>query len=271
MTRILAVCTDDFGLTLGISQAISELAHAGRITIVSCMPQAPAWRASLPLLADLPVGVQRGLHFNLTEGAPLSAELRRVWPQFLPLPRLILAAHLRQLPLAALAAEWAAQWQAFSDATGAAPQFVDGHQHVHHLPGVRSVVLDAITALPEVPAVRNTGHLTGPGFGLKRRLIEGTGGWALQRALVQRGIRHNPSLTGAYDFVEPDYGGQMRGWLAQLPASGGLLFCHPGHLQAEASVVDPIAPARVRELAYLGSNAFHRDLQAADVVLGSAW
>lgn len=271
MTRILAVCTDDFGLTLGISQAISELAHAGRITIVSCMPQAPAWRASLPLLAGLPAGVQRGLHFNLTEGAPLSAELRRVWPQFLPLPRLILAAHLRQLPLAALAAEWSAQWQAFADGTGVAPQFVDGHQHVHHLPGVRSVVLQALAGLPEVPAVRNTGHLTGPGFGLKRWLIEGTGGRALQRTLVQRGIRHNPSLTGAYDFMDPDYGGQMRGWLAALPAVGGLLFCHPGHPQAVATVADPIAPARVRERAYLGSAAFHHDLQAADVVLGSVW
>ncbi|BDT68153.1 chitooligosaccharide deacetylase [Comamonadaceae bacterium OS-1] len=271
MTRTLAVCTDDFGLTLGISQAIGELAHAGRITAVSCMPQAPAWRASLPLLADLPAQVQRGLHFNLTEGTPLSAELRRIWPQFLPLPRLILAAHLHQLPLAALAAEWAAQWQAFADASGAAPQFVDGHQHVHHLPGVRDVVLQAIGALPTVPAVRNTGHLTGPGFGLKRWLIEGTGGRALQRALVQRGIRHNPSLTGAYDFIDPDYGGQMRGWLAALPAAGGLLFCHPGYREQVPTVADPIAEARVRERAYLASDIFLQDLQATNVVLGSVW
>ena len=271
MTRTLAVCTDDFGLTVRISQAISELAHAGRVTIVSCMPQAPAWRASLPLLADLPAVVQRGLHFNLTEGAPLSAELRRIWPQFLPLPRLILAAHLRQLPLAALAAEWAAQWKAFTDATGAVPQFVDGHQHVHHLPGVRGVVLEAIAALPSLPAVRNTGNLTGPGFGVKRWLIEGTGGRALQRVLVQRGIRHNPSLTGAYDFIDPDYGAQMRGWLAALPAAGGLLFCHPGYKEDLSTVADPIAPARVRELAYLASDAFVHDLQAADVVLGSVW
>ena len=271
MTRTLSVCTDDFGLTLGISQAISELAHAGRITVVSCLPQAPGWRASLPLLASLPASVQRGLHFNLTEGIPLSAELRRVWPQFLTLPRLILAAHLRRLPLTALAAEWAAQWQAFADATGAAPQFVDGHQHIHHLPGVRGVVLDAIAGLPNVPAVRNTGHLTGPGFGVKRRLIEGTGGRALQRALLQRGIRHNPSLVGAYDFMEPDYAGLMRGWLAALPATGGLLFCHPGYQEDVPTVADPIASARVRELAYLGSDAFSQDLQAANVVLGSVW
>jgi hypothetical protein len=125
--------------------------------------------------------------------------------------------------------------------------------------------------LPSVPAVRNTGHLTGPGFGVKRWLIEGTGGWALQRALRQRGIRHNPSLTGAYDFIDPDYGSQMRGWLAALPAAGGLLFCHPGHREAVPTVADPIAPARVRELDYLGSDAFLHDLQAAKVVLGPVW
>ena len=271
MTRTLAVGTDDFGLTLDISRAISELAHAGRVAVVSCMPHAAAWRASLPLLAGLPDCVQRGLHFNLTEGVPLSAELRRIWPQFLPLPRLILAAHLRQLPLAALAAEWTAQWQTFTDATGAEPQFVDGHQHVHHLPGVRNVVINAITQRASVPAVRNTGRLVGPGFGVKRGLIESTGGRALQRTLVQRGIRHNPSLVGAYDFIDPNYGGRMRGWLAALPAAGGLLFCHPGYQEAVPTVADPIAPARVRERAYLASDTFLKDLLAADVMLGSVW
>jgi len=35
-----------------------------------------------------------------------------------------------------------------------APAFIDGHQHVHALPGVREVVLDAIAAGPAAPAVR---------------------------------------------------------------------------------------------------------------------
>jgi len=223
----------------------------------------------VPLLRALPPDVERGLHFNLTEGVPLSAELRRHWPRFPSLPRLILAAHLRQLPQAALAQEWRTQWQVFAQATGAAPQFVDGHQHVHHLPLVRQLLVQEITAEASVPAVRSTACLTGPGEGFKRRLIEATGGWFLQRTLQRRGIRHNPSLAGAYDFIDPDYGARMRQWLAALPEAGGLLFCHPGNLPASAQ--DPIAAARLREAAYLGSDAFVQDLRDADVRLGKVW
>lgn len=269
MTRVLSVCADDFGLTLGISQGIAELAQAGRVNLVSCMPQAPGWQASLPLLAAMPAQVQRGLHFNLTEGQPLSLELRRHWPRLPSLPKLILAAHLRQLPLAAIAMEFQAQWQVFKDATGTAPQFVDGHQHVHHLPGVRQVLLDWLTSMSPVPAVRATGRLTGPGEGLKRWLIQATGGGALQRMLARRGIRHNPCLTGAYDFIDPDYAGLMRAWLAALPAEGGLLFCHPGVEGPPHTVVDPIALARLREWAYLRSDAFAQDLRDANVVLAA--
>jgi len=269
VTRVLAMCADDFGLTFGISQGIAELAQAGRITMVSCMPQAPGWQASLPLLASMPASVQRGLHFNLTEGRPVCPELRRHWVRFPSLPKLILAAHLRQLPLAALALELRTQWQLFVDATGAAPQFVDGHQHVHHLPGVRSVLLGMLTLVSPVPAVRATGRLTGPGERLKRWLIQATGGRALQAALLRQGIRHNPCLTGAYDFIDPDYAGRMRAWLAALPSEGGLLFCHPGVEGPAHTVVDPIAPARLREWAYLRSEAFVQDLRSADVALGA--
>ncbi|WP_394788674.1 ChbG/HpnK family deacetylase [Rhodoferax sp.] len=271
LPRTLAVCADDFGLTLGISTGIAQLAHAGRLNAVSCMPQAPAWADSLPLLAALPKTVERGLHFNLIEGQPLSAELRRYWPRYPSQPRLILAAHLRRLPLLALAHEFYAQWQAFAQATGAAPQFVDGHLHMHHLPGVWEIVLGAVSAAAAPPAVRATGRVLGPGEGVKRRLIEATGGRALQRALLQRGMRHNPSLIGVYNFVDTDYGARIRRWLVTLPAEGGLLFCHPGVAGPAHGVVDPIAPARLREQAYFSSAAFPQDLAEANVVLGSVW
>ena len=62
----------------------------------------------------------------------------------------------------------------------------------------------------------------------------------------------------------------MRGWLAELPAGGGLLFCHPGE-QRPGDPADPIQAARERELAYLGSVAFDADLAAAKVRLGRVW
>lgn len=269
MTRRLALCADDFGSAPGISEAIVELVEAGRLSAVSCLANAPHWSDGAPLLRGLAARVDIGLHFNLTEGRPLSPDLARVWPRLPALPRLITLAHLGALPLAALRAEFEAQLEAFAGATGAAPNFVDGHQHVHHLPGVRRVVLDAVERLRPMPAMRNTGHVLGPGFGLKRALIEATGGRRLLAQLVQRGIAHNAALTGVYDFAEPDYRVLMLRWLARVPSEGALLFCHPGG--APGATDDPIGAARERERAYLRSDGFGADLHAAGVALGSVW
>ncbi|HEX6707722.1 MAG TPA: ChbG/HpnK family deacetylase [Albitalea sp.] len=266
--RVLMLCADDFGMSPGVSKGIARLARRERLGAVSCLTGMPHWRSAAPLLAELPASVDAGLHFNLTEGEPVSAELRRHWPTLPSLQRLIVAAHARRLPLDALAAEFAAQRAAFIDASGREPAFIDGHQHVHHLPGVREVVLDAIgdAGAP----VRNTARVGGPGFGLKRALIAGTGGWALQRELRRRGLRHNAVLLGVYDFVPGRYRQWMQGWLAAVPAEGALLFCHPGDPD-DSGVADPIARARGPEADYLASDAFADDLAAAGVVLGRAW
>lgn len=270
MTRRLAMCADDFGSTLAHSEAIAALAGRGRLVAVSCLTNGPHWRTAAPLLRPLGAHVERGLHFNLTEGTPLSPDLAKVWPRLPALAQLIARAHLGAVPRAALRAEFSAQLDAFATATGATPRFVDGHQHVHHLPRIRTIVLDALARYPAQVAVRNTGHVLGPGFDVKRELIERTGGRALARLLRERGIAHNATLTGVYDFKRTDYRALMQGWLAEVPDGGALLFCHPGSSNGGAPA-DPIAAARAREAAYLGSPEFEADLRAADITLAPVW
>ena len=265
--RPLLLCADDFGLTPGIDGAIAGLVRSGRLGAFSCLCNGPSWAPDAPLLAGLRGQAQAGLHFNLTEGRPLSPALARHWPQLPSLARLLIDAHLGRLPTAAVAEELAAQWAAFVQASGCQPDFIDGHQHVHHLPGVRPALLAWLARHP-VP-VRSTARLGGPGFGFKRWVIAHSGGRALARALRQRGLAHNRLLLGAYDF-QAGYRPLMQAWLAQVPASGALLFCHPGQ-PSPGDLPDPIAPARQRELAYLGSAAFAADLAAAGVVLAPAW
>lgn len=268
--RLLALCADDFGLAPGISAGIARLAHAQRLTAISCITNSPHWPATAGLLNGLPDTVDVGLHLNFTEGRPLSGRLARQWPELPALPRLIAQAHLRLLPLSQVRNEVHAQLAAFNHVLGRPPAFVDGHQHVHHLPGVRGVILDMVEHVQPLPALRNTGRLLGPGAGFKRWLIERTGGRALEAELAARVIPHNAVLLGAYDFVDPDYQACMRRWLAELPGEGGLLFCHPGdHLPGDPP--DAIHAARERELAYLGSVAFDEDLAAAGVRLGRVW
>lgn len=269
--RVLGVCADDVGLVDGVAATVVELAAGERLSAASCVTSAPGWRPAAAVLARAKAPLALGLHFNLSEGAPLSAALRAHWPTLPGLGRLLALAHLRRLPLAAISAEFRAQVDAFAEALGRKPAFVDGHQHVHALPGVRRIVLDAIATWHDAPAVRSTGRLLGPGAGFKRWVIEASGGRALERDLVARGIAHNRALVGVYDFIATDYRGLVQAWLAAAPRDGGLLFCHPCAAASAGDDGDPIAAARRREAAYFASDAFPADLGAAGVTVGATW
>jgi predicted glycoside hydrolase/deacetylase ChbG (UPF0249 family) len=270
MTRTLALCADDFGLSPGISAGIARLAASKRLSAIACITNSAYWPEQAQRLQDLPESVDVGLHLNFTEGRPLSARLALRWPTLPSLPSLIARAHLRLLPQAEMRNEVHAQLRAFINAYGEPPRFIDGHQHVHQLPGLREAILDMAEHVQPLPALRNTGRVLGPGSAFKRLMIERTGGRALAAALKQRVLAHNPALLGAYDFKALDYGALMRRWLAQLPPEGGLLFCHPGTRDPD-DPPDAIGPARSRELAYLASKDFIEDLKEAGVVIGRVW
>lgn len=265
--RHWTLCADDFGLSEGINQGIAELALAGRVNAVSCITNSPCWAAGVRLLAGAPSGLSLGLHVNLTEGRPLSGSLGRVWPRLPGLAQLMLRAHLARLPLAALRDELKAQLDAFRAATGRWPQHVDGHQHVHHLPGLRTALLEMLRGIHPRPLVRSAAQLGGPGFVIKRRVIRHSGAIGLQGALCREAWPHNTLLLGAYDFRARDYGHLMRQWLARLPPQGGWVFCHPGVATLDGDA-DPIAAARIREHAYLGGDAFVQDMARARACLG---
>lgn len=276
--RLLAVCADDFGAAGHTDAAILRLAGQRRLTDVSCLVNNPRWPAAAAALAAVPAvrqgQVRTGLHLNLSEGRPLSPRLAAVWPVLPELQSLVADAHLGRLPLAAVADELRLQFEAFEHGRGRPPAHVDGHQHVHHLPGVRGLVLALLDRRADI-RVRHTGRVGGPGWLVKRLLIEGTGGRALGRILAARQQAANSHLFGVYDFQAADYGALVRRWLRVLPGQGALLFCHPGDAPAASprtpagagAPADAIAPARLREAAYLGSDAFAIDLQAAGVRL----
>lgn len=269
----LALCADDYGLASQIDLAIDRLVHQGRLSAVSMMVHRSRWASAARAAAQWPGSVARGLHFNLTEGVPLSSELRQHWSEFPRLPVLMVMAHLRCLPLAAIDMELRTQLQHFGGHAGQPAAFVDGHQHVHHLPGIREFVVAG--ALAHGLAVRNTGCLPGPGHAIKRGLITHSGGRALARALQQQGLRHNAVLLGAYDFGAKPYRCLMQAWLRsvshQAEGAAALLFCHPGDPVQGHDLFDPIAQARVREADYLGSAAFVEDLASAGVDLAPAF
>lgn len=246
------ICADDFGQRPGVDAAVTSLAAAGRVTAVSCLSFAPWFERDLPAL--LSTGASVGLHLDLTEGldgAPATG-----------LGALILRSYLGRLDRRAVTARLEAQLDAFERAAGRAPAFVDGHRHVHQLPGIRPAVVDVLARryAGAPPLVRVT--VPRRWRGAKAALIAGLGGRGLERRLARRGLPRNADFAGVYGFdTRRPYRERARGWLRSLD-EGGLLMCHPGEPDGEA---DPIAPARAAELRYLASPAFEEDCSEAAV------
>lgn len=260
LPRAIAVCLDDFGLHTGVNQAALQLATLGRITAVSCMVAAPAWRAGATRLAELPRDeVDVGLHLDFTEHT-FDAGARR------SLPVLIALAESRRLDVARVRAEIESQLDAFEQALGRPPAHVDGHQHVHQFPVIRDALIAAL--LHRYPRGRPWLRRTRRGadvHGFKPWLIERLGCQALSESARAHGFAQNESLLGVYGFDgdASGYADRLAQWLG-MARNADLLMCHAG---GEAAVPDPIRAARGHEWQVLAGPAFADALARAGVTL----
>ena len=264
--RRIWLCADDYGIAPGVNAAIRDLIARGRLNATSVMVVPPSFsRAEADACAALP-RVAIGLHVTLTAPLePLTETYRPLFVgRFLPLKTMLALGVRGQLDTAALAREVEAQFRAFNDTFGRPPDFVDGHQHVHLFPQVRDVVLDAARQFAPQAWVRQGGSA----LPLHRRLIDPKGAlidW-LSREFRARagklGISTNPAFAGTYSFrVNADYQQIFPSFLKNLP-EGGLVMCHPGHVDAELERLDPLTTLREREYAYFCSDAFPATLAA---------
>jgi chitin disaccharide deacetylase len=248
--RRLAICLDDAGLHAGVNEAALALAHQGRISATSAMVGAPRWREAAAALRGLDAAtIDIGLHLDLTEH-PLLPGVRR------PLSQWLARTHLGLADRKAMRREIDAQLDAFEQTLGRPPAYVDGHQHVHQLPGVREPLLEALQArgYAAAPWLRDTRQA--PGTGRKAWLIDFLGSGGLRRLARERGFRQNGHFLGVYDFTgDADrYLALLGGWL-RAAADGDLMMCHAA---PHAPANDAIGPARRWEYEVLAGEAFGR-------------
>lgn len=240
-SKPVIVCADDFAFSEGVSQAIAQLAAAGRLSATSAMVLSPRWAGDVALLEGLRGRMDVGLHLDWTSPFALAAGHGMSLNQ--AMARSLAGAFDRQQAAAAIERQldaFEAQWQA-------APDHVDGHQHVHQFTGIRGPLLDVLDrryGKGAGPWVRIS-QPVGPGLGLKGWVVGAMGAQALGRELEQRGRRASPALVGMYDFdgTGADYERRVAGWLRDAPA-GAVLMCHPA---AHSDPDDPISAARLRE------------------------
>ncbi|TSJ64522.1 ChbG/HpnK family deacetylase [Starkeya sp. 3C] len=272
--KAVVICADDYGLSMGVCDAIETLIERGRLSATGAMTGLPSWRHRAEGLRALvrthPADI--GLHFTLTGQSPLSPARGLARDGKLPeIGPLILRAFARALPLAAIRDELRAQLDAFEDIWDGPPDFLDGHQHAHALPGICEIVTEELSAryAGRLPWLRNC---TEPFAWARRRRI----GWrkaaiigrlaaGAGTAAIRAGFAVNDSFRGLYDFTpEPPYREVFRAALAG-PGTRILVHCHPGIVDEELRRLDPLLEPRERELDYLASTACGEDLLAAGI------
>jgi predicted glycoside hydrolase/deacetylase ChbG (UPF0249 family) len=121
-----AVTADDWGWTPGINRGILNLARQGIVRRVSLMSEGPSLETDLAALKLVP-GVELGLHFNLTQGKASPGRVLLSW--------LLARGAERQRLVESARTELATQLARLAE-SGVVPTYLDGHHHIHLVPGV---------------------------------------------------------------------------------------------------------------------------------------
>jgi predicted glycoside hydrolase/deacetylase ChbG (UPF0249 family) len=258
----ISFCADDFGLDAGVNDGITRLAQAGRLQAVGAMVGAPAFGDGVPALARLGgMGLDVGLHFDLTQYPLRTAPTK--------LGAIIAASLTGRIAGPQIGAEFQAQLDAFEDAMGRPPDFVDGHQHVHQLPGVADIVVAELVRRGIKPWLRcsRPRHAAGAGgWDPKSLVIDALGRRRTSRMAAKAGLSQNRWLLGVYGFTgdAAQYRRRLHGWIAAA-GDGDLLMCHPA---LGDNAADPIRAARQREFEVLSGDDWSAILAKNQVEVG---
>lgn len=271
----LIVCADDYAFTPGVSRAIRELIAARRISATSVMAAAPDWPAEAAALKAIAGDADIGLHVTLTDHVPLGP-MPRLAPdgRFPRMPDLYRAGLLRRLPLDEIGAEIARQADRFIQHYGAPPAHIDGHHHVHQLPGIRDIIVETARRLGVGRTWVRAGHeapslVWRRGVASSKALVIGALGRGVAARARAAGVPVNRGFSGAYDFLaDPRPAAELFRRFVTGAADNALVMCHPGHSDATLAQLDVMIAARDAEAAYLMSAAWPALLRAENFELG---
>jgi chitin disaccharide deacetylase len=265
----LIVNADDLGWTEGVNRGIAEAHQNGIVTSASLLANGGAFRAAVELARTLP-GLGVGVHLNLSDGAPVGGResvpsLVNDKGEFEGGPEsLLLKIATRGLAQSEVESEWEAQIRRVRD-VGIAPTHLDGHKHVHMLPGLFEIALrlakkhgiGAIRVSHENPKLRSALSAS----------EEQRASVALKQGVQARGLKLLAS--GAREKVEragmttADYfcgiahtGVLTKEGLARLlrslPEGTTELMCHPGYTDENLrQTATRLQDARQREIEIL--------------------
>lgn len=143
--KSLIVNADDLGWTDGVNRGILDAFRGGIVTSTSLLANGTAFAEAVKVAKSVP-RLAVGVHLNLTDGEPVAdretvTSLLNDDGCFADGPESLLWKRARRgLVLDEVEEEWDAQIQKVRDA-GIRPTHLDGHKHVHMLPGLFEIAL----------------------------------------------------------------------------------------------------------------------------------
>jgi predicted glycoside hydrolase/deacetylase ChbG (UPF0249 family) len=245
----LIVNADDLGWTDGVNRGILEAFHHGIVTSTSLLANGAAFAEGVEAARSAP-GLGVGVHLNLSDGPPIAdrelvTTLLNSDGEFAGGPESLLLRRARGgISLEEAENEWDAQIQKIRDA-GIAPTHLDGHKHVHMLPGLFEIALrlakqhniSAIRVALEASSLRaalSTGAKQRSGIVMKQG-VQARGLKLLARDARELAEHAGISTTDYFCGIAQT-GELTREGVEQLVKSlpDGIteLMCHPGYMDS---------------------------------------
>jgi len=266
--RNLIVNADDFGWTAGVNRGIAEAHRNGIVTSASLLANGEAFAEAVELTRT-GRGLGVGVHLNLNDGPPVAPRdavptLLNNAGEFEGGPDgLLLKIATRALSIREVEIEWEAQISRVRKA-GIEPTHLDGHKHVHMLPGLFEIALRlakrngiaAIRVSHEASSLR-AALSTGEAHAVVvlKQGVQARGLKLLARdarELVERaGVSTADYFCGIAQTGELTKQGVAR-LLRSLPEGTTELMCHPGYLDdALRKTATRLQASREKELEIL--------------------
>jgi predicted glycoside hydrolase/deacetylase ChbG (UPF0249 family) len=250
----LIINADDFGMSEGINTGIIEAFSAGALTSTTIMVGMPAFEDAARRARSIGEKLGVGLHLNLTAGRPLTRAVSLVdrrTEEFLRPGALVRRVLAGQVKAHDVEAECSAQI-ARARTAGLQLTHLDGHHHVHLLPGVWAAVRRVLEA-EGIPALRRpVERLLGvPAW--QRRLPDRL----LVRAMARRidGCRTTDAFIGLTLLGVTSFHSVLVKTLDYVRTLSGTteLMVHPGYVPGPLPGNDPYTTQRESELRALTS------------------
>jgi predicted glycoside hydrolase/deacetylase ChbG (UPF0249 family) len=265
----LIVNADDLGWTEGVNRGILDAFHGGIVTSTSLLANGAAFANGIKVAKSAP-RLAVGVHLNLSDGEPVAdresvTSLLDDDRQFADGPESLLWKRTRRgLILDEVEEEWDAQIQKVRDA-GIRPTHLDGHKHVHMLPGLFEIAL-RLARKHSIEAIRVSLEESS----LRAALASGSqhrAGVVLKQGVQARGLkllaRDARKQAARMGIATADYfcGIAQTGELTLegleqllkgLPEGTTELICHPGHAdEALQKTATRLQASRQKELEIL--------------------